>query len=149
MGLFDVFNNLRKSADKALNPEYAKNKDFLEAACALCASVAAADGNIEESERDATVTILTTHPKLGTLYSTQEIKSCAETMFSRAVTNMGRLSLQRELDDIKGKGQDMAQDVYMIALDVAGADGNVGEDEEKVLERFATRLGVDVRSLGL
>jgi tellurite resistance protein len=144
MGLFDVFKKVKDAANQNLNPEYGKNKDFLEAACALSASVAYADGNCSDVERDAVVNILTNHPQLGKLYTRDDIKRTADTMFGRATTFTGRLALSREIDDIRGKSQSMAQDVYAVGLDVAMADGELADSEEKVLHAFASKLGVDV-----
>lgn len=40
-------------------------------------------------------------------------------------------------------GGNMADDVYLVAVDVAGADGNVADQEKEVLKKIANRLGVD------
>ncbi|WP_286202112.1 TerB family tellurite resistance protein [Ochrobactrum sp. SFR4] len=37
----------------------------------------------------------------------------------------------------------MAEDVYLIALDIANADGEVEPEEDAVLKKIAARLGVD------
>jgi tellurite resistance protein TerB len=147
MGLFDGFKKLIGGVDRQINPKYSENKDFLEACCAAAASVAMADGSIDDSERDTVIDILSNHAVLGKVYSSTEIKTTADTMFRRAGTNSGKLSLAREVEDVKGKGAAMAQDVYMVALDVAMADGDLAPEEEKVLERLATRLGVDIKTL--
>lgn len=147
MGLFDAFKRVKDSINKNVNPEYSKNKDFLEAAAALSASIAMADGSIEDSEREAVVTLLVSHPVLGKTYSEADIKATCNTMFGRAATNSGKLQLRREIDDIKNKGQEMAQDVMMIGLDVAMADGELEPEEEKVLATYAARLGVDLKAL--
>ena len=49
------------------------------------------------------------------------------------------------LDDIKGRpnAAQMAEDVYLVALDIAMADGSIGDDEKRVLATIAKRLNVD------
>lgn len=37
----------------------------------------------------------------------------------------------------------MAEDAYLIALDIANADGDLEPAEEAVLKKLAARLGVD------
>ncbi|HZG29922.1 MAG TPA: TerB family tellurite resistance protein [Ensifer sp.] len=130
---------------KEIKAEYGQNKDFLEAVCAACALVAAADGDIEESEKRKVVSIVTGHATLGKLYQQGVIEQTAETMFRRAKDVSGRQQLARELDDIKGRqdGATMAEDVYLIALDIANADGEIEPQEDVVLKKIATRLGVD------
>jgi tellurite resistance protein len=53
--------------------------------------------------------------------------------------------LARELDDVKGKtdGAQMAEDAYLIALDIANSDGEQEPAEADILKKLAARLGVD------
>jgi tellurite resistance protein len=142
------FKSVKKAfgaASKEVKAEYSQNKDFLEAVLAAAALVAAADGDIEESERRKVVSVIVNHPQLSKLYSTQVIEQTAETMFKRAKDFSGRQLLARELDDVKGRadGPQMAEDAYMIALDIAHSDGELEPAEADVLKKLATRLNVD------
>ncbi len=130
---------------KEIKAEYGENKDFLEAVCAASALVAAADGDIEESERRKVVSIITNHPTLSKLYQSNVIESTADAMFKRAKESSGRQQLARELDDIKTRpnGAQMAEDAYLVALDIANADGEVEPAEDAVLKKIAARLGID------
>lgn len=143
--MFGAFKKAFGAAGKEIKAEYGQNKDFLEAVCAGCALVAAADGDIEESEKRKVVSIITNHAKLGKLYQQSVIEQTADMMFKRAKDVSGRNQLARELDDIKGRpdGAEMAEDVYLIALDIANADGELEPQEEAVLKKIAARLGVD------
>lgn len=131
---------------KELNASYGENTDFLEAVCAASTLVAAADGEIEPSERSKIVSLIQKHPSLGKLYSLSVIVATAETMFERAGGASGRQALARELDDVKSRpgAAQMGEDVYLVALDVASADGEVEPQEDVVLKKIAARLGVDV-----
>lgn len=143
--MFGKIKRILGASAKEIKAEYGENKDFLEAVLAASALVAAADGDIEETERRKVISIVTNHPSLGKLYQSNVIESTAELMFKRAKDVSGRNQLARELDDIKGRpdGMQMAEDVYLIALDIANADGEVEPEEDVVLKKIAARLGVD------
>jgi tellurite resistance protein len=143
--MFGILKKVAGAATKEVKAEYGQNKDFLEAVLAASALVAAADGEIEESERRKVISIISNHPTLSKLYSTQVIESTAETMFKRAKDASGRQMLARELDDVKGKtdGAQMAEDAYLIALDIANSDGEQEPAEADILKKLAARLGVD------
>lgn len=143
-----MFGALKKAfgaGAREVRAEYGENKDFLEAVCAGVAIVAAADGEIEESERQKAIKIVTNHATLSKLYKQNDIEQILETMFKRAKDASGRQQLARELDDIKGRpdGTQMAEDVYLIAADIAMADGELEPQEEVVLKKLANRLGID------
>lgn len=133
------------AASKEVKAEYGQNKDFLEAVLAASALVAAADGDIEESERRKVISVISNHPQLSKLYSTQVIEQTAETMFKRAKDASGRQMLARELDDVKGRpdGAQMAEDAYLIAQDIAYSDGELEPAEADVLKKLAARLSID------
>jgi tellurite resistance protein TerB len=40
-------------------------------------------------------------------------------------------------------GAQMAEDVYLVAVDISMADGSVSAEETAILEKIARRLGVD------
>ena len=132
-------------AAKEVRAEYAANRDYLEAVCAAAALVAMADGEIEDAEKFKIVKLITGHATLGKLYQQSVIEQTATEMFGRAKESSGRQQLARELDDIKGRpdGAQMAEDVYLMALDIAKADGEMEPQEEAVLKKIAARLGVD------
>lgn len=143
--VFGMFKKVLKAGAKEIQADYSQNRDYLEAVCASAALVAAADGDIEDSERIKTVKIISAHPILSKFYTPAIIEQTADTMFKRAKDVSGRQMLARELDDIKTKenGKQMAEDVYLVALDVANADGEVEPQETEVLKKIANRLGVN------
>lgn len=145
------FGGLKKAlaaGSREVKAEYAQNKDFLEAACAVVALVSYADGDLEASERDKAKKVIGSHSQLSKLYKTDDIESTMETMFKRADSFSGRQQLLRELDDIKGRGT-MGEDCYLIGLDIAHADGELEEAEAKVLTTIAGRMDIDLKKLGL
>lgn len=143
--MFGFAKKVFSGAAREVSAEYSQNKDFLEAVCAAAALVAAADGDIEESEKRKLVSLISSHATLSKLYQQQQIEATADTMFKRAKDSSGRQQLARELDDIKTKPNaiQMAEDVYLLAVDIANADGEVEPQEDVVLKKIAARLNVD------
>jgi tellurite resistance protein TerB len=146
--VFGMFKKVLKAGAKEIQADYSQNRDYLEAVCAASALVAAADGEIEDSERIKVVKVISNHPVLSKFYAPAIIEQTAETMFKRAKDVSGKQMLARELDDIKTKenGKQMAEDVYLIATDVAMADGELEPQEADVLKKIANRLGIDTSS---
>jgi tellurite resistance protein TerB len=131
---------------KAAKSVAVEAKAVLEATCAAAALVAAADGDIEDAERQKMVKLITNHSTLGVLYKSNDIEACADKSFKLAKEASGRQQLARELDDLKKieGGAQMAEDVYLLACDIAMADGELEAEEEAVLKKLANRLGVDL-----
>jgi tellurite resistance protein len=130
---------------KEVQADYSQNRDYLEAVLAAAALVANADGELEDSEKQKVLKIVGNHPVLSKFYKQNDIEAVAETMFKRAKDASGRQQLARELDDIKSRpdAAQMSEDIYLIALDIANADGELEPEEEVVLKKIAARLGVD------
>ena len=130
------------AGSKEIQARYSQNKDFLEAVCAGVALVAAADGEIEDSERGAILRLVGGNETIKAIYKPHEISECAERMLDKATTMSGKQQLARELSDIKGNTQ-MCEDVYLIANDIAYADGELEEPEKVVLAKIAKMLNVN------
>lgn len=134
------------AATKEINAAYSGNKDFLEAVVAVAALVSYADGELEDSERDAAISVITGHGELGKIYDRALIEQTIDTMFKRAKSYSGRIQLERELEDIKGRpnGVQMAEDAFAVGLDIAHADGGVEPAEQEVLKKIGAKLGIDI-----
>lgn len=116
--------------------------DLLEAVCAASALVAAADGTIEDSELEATVKSVTANENLRLAFKPQEIEICIDKMLERANGGrVGKMNLYKELSEIPTEDGEM---VLLSALDVADADGDIDEDEMKVLNKIAAQYGLKV-----
>lgn len=122
--------------------------DLLEATCAACALVAAADGDIEDEEVMQTVEQLTNHPTLSQAFQQSQIEQTANNMFKRAKGGLtGRVGLMKEIEEAKGKSTaDDLELILAIAIDVSRSDGEIEPAEQKVLEKIAAALRLDLRS---
>jgi tellurite resistance protein TerB len=136
----------KKFAKDAFN-KYAGNKDFLEAVCAASALVANADGNVSDEELEAAVEGMTNNAKLSALYSGDDIETELLRQVKRVKSISGRNELKKELKDVGDRDRDLREAVYVIAADVAAASGDIGADEQKVLDKVAEMLRVDGRAL--
>lgn len=123
--------------------------DLLEAICAGCALVAAADGEVEESELMATADALSAHELLAKAFTPTQIDAAAEKMFKAAKGGMmGRTRLWKEVEEAKGKSsRDDLELALAICVDVATSDGQIEAAERPVLERIARSWGVSLQAV--
>ena len=120
---------------------------FLEATCAAAALIAAADGDIEDSEIKATIKAVKANKSLAGGFDQGTIEAAINKMLDRAAGGrVGRSGLWDEIREI-AKDPEMAQAVVLTALDVAEADGEIESAEKTVLERLAKELSVDLNRL--
>lgn len=147
MSILGALKSAFSSATRELNKEYAGSTNFLNAVCASCALIAYADGTLEESEKKTAIDVLTGHTQLSALYTRDAITNALSSALTHATTASGKQELARQLDSVKGlpNGSQMAEDVYLVAVDVSVSNSNhkAGEDELAVLAKLATRLNVD------
>jgi tellurite resistance protein len=118
--------------------------DLLEAVCASAALVAAADGNISDEEVGQAITVVTNNELLSSAFDARTIEAVMDKMLARAKGGFsGRAGLMKEIADIADKSAEDAEMVYLIALDVAYADGDVGDKEREQMGKIAKSLKVD------
>lgn len=122
--------------------------DLLEGICAMCALVAAADGEIEDSEVGAALEALTSHTLIGAAFGSSEIERAFDAQLKRANGgHAGKLALKREIEEMKAKNaSDELEMAFMIALDVSLSDGEMEPEERVVLEDLGKRLGLSLSS---
>lgn len=127
--------------------KYAGKTDFLEALCASSALVAAADGDISDSEVEATTKIVVNNPMISGAFPRAQIEKTIDQMLRRAEGGRsGRAGLLKEIEDIL-QDQDMAESVLLAAIDVADAEGGIDDAEWKVLEKIGQMAHLDARKL--
>lgn len=136
------------AAAKEVASKYKGNRDYLEAVCAVAALVAAADGEIEDSEIKATQELVSNNDALSSIYSKSDIEDIMGKYLAKAKSLSGRIALKRELADVKNNPQ-QAEDVFAVGVDVAMADGEMEPEEQKRLAEIAKVLGVDPKAFGL
>lgn len=139
-----MFGKLKEKLTGKLN-KYSGRKDFLEAVCASCALVAAADGDIDDKEVDQTIKAITSNANLSAAFPQREIENTADAMLKRAQGGrVGRSGLYKEIGDIR-HDTEMAEVVLLSALDVAD-NGGISDSERAVLAKIAAELGLNLAS---
>lgn len=122
--------------------------DLLEGIAAMAALVSSADGDLEDSEVEAVLNALASHDMISAAFTSSQIEAAVNKQFTRAKGGMaGKLGLRKEIDEAKSKNStDELEMALMIAIDVAGADGDIEPAEKKVLDDLAKRLGFNLSS---
>jgi tellurite resistance protein len=144
MSILGLAKSFFKEAGKELSKSYV-DSPFLAGVTASCALVANADGVIEPDERKAADEVITGHSELSKLFDRAKIQASLDAAFRHATTMSGKQELARALTAVRNTGnQQMADDVYLVAADVAnaGSDG-LKPEETAVLKKIAEVLGVD------
>lgn len=132
-----------KSALSGGLAKVAGNTDFLEAVCASAALVAAADGEIKDDEIKSTTAVVSSNPSLSKAFTPATIERTIDAMLKRAQAGRtGRLGLYKEIEQVSANAE-LSELVFVAALDVAEADGGVGDKEQQVLREVAKKLGVN------
>jgi len=120
-----------------------ENRDLLEAVVGGCLLVAAADGDIEDSEVKKIDSLLRTNKNLEHFGS--EITELVNRFSERLQSGyrVARAEILREIEDIKSDPQ-QKEDVLLNMLTIAEADGEIEPAEQKELETVAQRLGLRI-----
>ncbi len=120
-----------------------ENRDLLEAIVGGCLLVAAADGDIEDSEVKKIDSLLRTNKNLE--HFGPEITELVNRFSERLQSGyrVARAEILREIEDIKSD-QQQKEDVLLNMLTIAEADGEIEPAEQKELETVAQRLGLRI-----
>lgn len=121
--------------------------DLLEAICAATCLVGAADGELSDDEAGVAIDRLLNHETLSVAFSGTQIETAFDKQAKRIRQGMsGKLALRREVEEAKGKSTtDELEMLLVIAIDVAGADGDIGQKELDALNKIGQAIGLDPR----
>jgi len=120
------------------------NRDLMEAVVYGAIYVAAADGDLEDSELSKIETILSNNPALqGFGAELSNTIDRAKTDFKSGARIL-RQNAEKELGDLAHSPQE-ALTVLNVMLTVAEADGEIEDSELKALERSAKLLGLNLK----
>ena len=141
-----MFGFLKKKAGESVQ-KFSGQTDFLEGVCAAAALIAAADGEIEDSEVTATKKAVTANKALADGFDNRTIDGAIDKMLDRAGGGrVGRAGLWKEIEEA-AKDPEKAEAILCTALDVAEGDGEIEPQEKVVLEKLAKILRVDLERL--
>jgi tellurite resistance protein len=121
--------------------------DLLEGICAACVMVGAADGNMSDDEALVGLDRLLNHETISIAFSASQIEAAFDKQAKRAKTGLsGRLALQREVEDtVKKSTAEEKEMLFVIAIDVAAADGDIGDKEKGALTKIGAIVGLSLQ----
>lgn len=119
-----------------------EKRDLMQACVGIALLVGWADGDLSVSEGDKIQKVLANNPALANFGSeVSETFNRYNTMLRDAGFLIGKSQIMREIEDVKGDSRE-AEDVFLVGLTVALADGEVDEKELKVLTDVGMMLGL-------
>jgi tellurite resistance protein len=140
MGLFG-------NAIKSVTNRVSGKTDALEAAIAAGIIIAASEGGISDDEAATLLDTLMGMDFISQNFTQSQVEEVCEAYVKRAKTGVGRAALLKELDDVAQKSIDIRENAFLVAAEVARADGTIGDQERAALNKVAARLGVEVTKL--
>ena len=146
MGLFGkLFKTGAKAADAVKKFE---NKDLVEATVASALLIAAADGKIEDEELLKLQEIIEAMPSMQNFQSEIGVLVDKYSKLLKAGFALGKVQLMREIKDCKHSDTE-AEDIIVVALTIAGADGDLEPEETAILKDICKALGVAPSQFGI
>jgi len=143
-----MFGGIFKGKAKDAINQFSGNKDFLEGLCAAAALVAAADGNIDDSEVDQAIKVIQANSAVSAGFGAHEIELCFGKMAPKTQTRSGKMELKREITEVldRDKTGGMGMAIVLAALDVADS-GGISDQETAILKELAVLCGQNYEKL--
>jgi tellurite resistance protein len=144
MSLLKSFQNaisgIKAMADQKMNETVANGS------MAIAASVAAADGSIDESELDAVHEVITGED----IFKAQDQDLLCE-IFDKYANSMKsplkKRNVTKAITALAGRSDDDRETAFLVGLEIAAADGNVDNDEKATLRQIAEMINVNYNKL--
>jgi tellurite resistance protein TerB len=124
------------------------NRDLMEGLVGASLLVAAADGEIEPEEVESLEKQLECNPALEG-FGPEIGKTINKfTSMLEAGFLIGKTKIMREIKDCASDPEE-AEDIFVAAITIAQADGEVEPEEQVILAEIGRTLGLSVRDYGL
>lgn len=119
-----------------------KNKKFADASMAICALVAAADGDIDADERKKTAGFIVSNESLK-VFSASDLKEKFDFYCNKleADYDFGKIEAIQSLSALKGK-PDQARACIQLGIVIGGADGDFDADEKRAIKDACNAVGI-------
>ena len=144
-----MFGLFKKQANNAkVEIKKVENRDLMQAIVGAMVLIAYANGECEKSELDKIERLIAANDSLAHFGSeiTQTMGKYVE--FMEAGPRLGTMKIMREIADIKNNPKD-AEEVFVLAITIAEADGEIEPAEMQVLGKLGRELGLRVQDFGL
>jgi len=140
-----LWDRIKDSASQMQNQLVAKKNDlksgaFRDASMAMCALVAAADGQIDPSERQRVAQLIANNEVLQN-FPADDLRRRFEDNLNKLTTDFdfGKVSVLQEIAKAKKKPAE-ARAVIQIGIVIGGADGDFDKDEQAVVREACYTL---------
>lgn len=125
-----------------------ENRDLAEGLVGACLLVAAADGEIEPEELESLNKQLGAHPALQGFGG--EIGKMVDKFSAQLDAGflIGKMQIMREIADCASSTEE-SEDIIVAAYTIAMSDGEMEPEEAKILGEISSKVGVNLKSLGI
>jgi tellurite resistance protein TerB len=149
--MFQSLKDLVSSVKANLETQVARfaNKKFLDAAVAVCARIAAADGTIGKEEQQKMFQFMSIFPALKVFTPTEVLESWnRHIQFYDISTAMGHAEANKSIAVLAGN-TDASTTVVHLGAAIGGSDGDFDDTEKDVLRDIISILGLRAADFGL
>ncbi|QLQ32284.1 MAG: tellurite resistance TerB family protein [Candidatus Thiothrix singaporensis] len=151
MSFFDTLKQKAGEARAKLATEVGKfrNREFMEACVAGCALVAAADGNIDSSEKQKMMKFIQQSDELK-VFETKDVIA----FFNKIAENfefdheIGKAEALKVIGKLRSK-PDAARLMVRVCIAIGSADGSFDDQEKQMVREICRDLGVPTEDFGL
>jgi tellurite resistance protein TerB len=144
MAFWDDLKGKISSMNKNLSTKVSqfKNNDFANATMAMCALVAAADGDIDSSERQKTASFIMNNETLR-IFDASDLREKFDFYCDKLTQDFdfGKIECIQAISKIKNK-EGQARAIIQIGIIIGGADGDFDPDEKKVVKEACNAVGI-------
>lgn len=119
-----------------------KNKEFAAGSMAMCALIAAADGSIDQQERQKTAALIMSNDTLR-VFEPAELQQKFDFYCSKLAGDydFGKVEAIATIGKLKSKPE-QARAVIQIGIIIGGADGNFDEHERQAVREACFAVGI-------
>jgi tellurite resistance protein TerB len=142
-----LWNQLRQQAASMQTGLVAKKNDlksgaFRDAAMAMCALIAAADGNVDAEERRKVAALIGTNEVLQN-FPADQLQAKFGEYCDKLIRDFdfGKVSIIQEIAKVKKKDTE-ARAVIQIGIIIGGADGNFDPHEKQAVREACNAVGI-------
>lgn len=138
----------KKAGDVKAEIKKLENRDLMQAIVGACILIAGADGDLEASELDTIEKAIRSNPALS--HFGPEITTTMGQFKDQLAAGfrLAKVKIMREIADIKNNPAD-AEEVFVNAITIAEADGEIEPAELAVLTEIGRNLGLRLQDFGI
>jgi len=151
MALWDNLKEKVNSMNQNLSTKVSqfKNNDFASATMAMCALVAAADGDIDSSERQKTASFIMNNETLK-IFEASDLREKFNFFCDKLTQDFdfGKIECIQTISKVR-KNEGQARAVIQLGIIIGGADGDFDPNEKKAVKDACNAVGISPNEFDL